>query len=328
MEKNAGQRGRKRNSKHRDKIAIVGSGLMGRGIGQVFATAGFNVGLIDLSQKVLDTAIQQISASLITVEKARLIRESPESILSRISATTDLPAGVSGSSFVIEAVFENIEAKKDVFKRVEKSTDASTIIASNTTAIPITTLASATSRPDRVIGAHFWNPAHLVEAVEVTKGERTSADTISKTVSIMKSGGKKPVVVNRDVPGQIGIRILYAMIREAVALVENGVASAEDVDNVVRQALGARLEVLGPLELADLSGVDLVESVSNILYKSLDSSIGAQRLVKHMVNVGEVGVKTGRGFYDWRKNGRSAQETIRERDAHLMKILKEENTKS
>lgn len=300
---------------------------MGRGIGQVFATAGFNITLIDLSQKVLDTAIQQISTSLGTVEKAGLLKESARSILSRISTTPDLPAGVSGSSFVIEAVFENVDAKKDVFKRVEKSTDDSTILASNTTAIPITTLANATSRPDKVVGAHFWNPAHLVAAVEVTKGEKTSADTVEKTVSILKSSGKKPVVVNRDVPGQIGIRILYAMIREATSLVENGVASAQDVDNIVKQALGGRLEVLGPLELADLSGIDLVENVSDILYKSLDSSTGPQNIVRHMVDVGELGVKTGKGFYNW-KDGRSAQETIRERDAHLIKILKEESSKN
>lgn len=328
MERNAGERGRKQNSKKGEKISVVGSGLMGRGIGQVFATSGFSVTLIDLNQKVLDTALQQISTSLATVEKAGLLKESPKSILSRISSTPDLPSGVSGSSLVIEAVFENVEAKKDVFRRVVKATEDSTIIASNTTAIPITTLASATSRPDKVVGAHFWNPAHLVAAVEVTRGEKTSDDTVERIVSILKSGGKRPVVVNRDVPGQIGIRILYAMIREATSLVENGIASPQDVDNVVKQALGGRLEILGPLELADLSGIDLVENVSDILYKTLDSSTRPQKIVKQMVDAGELGVKTGRGFYNWGTDGRSAAETIRERDAHLIKILKEQNSKS
>ena len=320
-------RGRKRNGGTGGKVAVVGSGLMGRGIGQVFATAGFSVSLIDLNQKVLDSALQQISTSLDTLEKSALLNETKKSIFSRITTTPDLSKGVSDASFVVEAVFENVEEKKDVFKRIENATGNSTIIATNTTAIPIATLAGVTARPERVIGTHFWNPPHLVPAVEVTRGERTSLDTVEKTVSLLKKVGKKPAIINRDVPGQIGIRILYAMIREATWLVENKIASPEDIDNTVKEALGARLEVLGPLELADLSGIDLVENVANILYKSLDSSKTPQPLVKRMVSSGELGVKTGKGFYNW-KNGRNAQTTIRERDAHLIKILKEQASES
>jgi 3-hydroxybutyryl-CoA dehydrogenase len=318
------KRRRKQPSVQKQKVAVVGSGLMGRGIGQVFATAGFSVTLIDLNQKVLDLAIQQISSSLSVMEKAGLLSEPKEAVLSRMATTPNLPEGVSEASFVVEAVFEDLEAKKDVFKRVEKGTSNSTIIASNTTAIPITTLGGVTSHPERVVGTHFWNPPHLVSAVEVTRGKKTSPETVEKSVSILKKAGKKPAVVNRDVPGQIGIRILYAMIREATWLVENEIASAEDIDNIVKQALGGRLEVLGPLELADLSGIDLVENVSNILYKSLDSSTAAQALVKQMVKAGELGVKTGKGFYDW-KDGRNLQDTIKARDAHLIKILKDQS---
>lgn len=302
----------------------MGSGLMGRGIGQVFASSGFTVTLIDIDQRALDSALQTISSSLSTMEKEGLLTESKKEILSRISITTALERGVSNASFVVEAVFENVDAKLDVFRRVEQNVGRSTIIASNTTAIPISTLASVTKYPERVVGSHFWNPPHLVPAVEVTKAEKTSSTTVQRTVAILEAAGKKPAVVNKDVPGQIGIRILYAMIREATSLVQNGVASASDVDNIVKQALGARLEVLGPLELADLSGVDLVESVSGILYKSLDSSSGPQKLVKDMVRSGELGIKTGKGFYNWKNDGRSVQETIKERDAHLIKYLKEE----
>jgi 3-hydroxybutyryl-CoA dehydrogenase len=297
---------------------------MGRGIGQVFASAGFNVTLVDITQKVLDNALQQISDSLAVMEKSGLVRDSKRTILSRISTIPNLPEGVKDASLVIEAVFENVEAKKEVFKKVEQSVSRSTIISSNTTAIPIKTLASVTFYPDRVVGSHFWNPPHLVPAVEVTRGDKTSSETVEKLVSVLKSVGKKPAVVNKDVPGQIGIRILYAMIREATWLVENEIASPEDVDNIVKEALGARLEVLGPLELADLSGIDLVENVSNILYKTLDSSSSPQPLVKQMVKAGELGIKTGKGFYDWRRNGKSAQETIKARDAHLIKFLKEQ----
>ncbi len=258
------------------------------------------------------------------MEKSGLLKESKKTIFSRISSTPDLSVGVKGSSFVVEAIFEDIEAKKDVFRRVERSVDETAVIASNTTAIPITTLASVTSHPERVVGVHFWNPPHLVPAVEVTRGEKTSGDTVEKTLSILRQAGKRPATVNKDVPGQIGIRILYAMIREATWLVENHIASAEDVDNIVKEALGTRLEILGPLELADLSGIDLVEHVAKILYKSLDSSTGPQLLVRHMVDAGELGVKTGKGFYDWR-DGRNAKDTIRERDAHLIKLLKEQS---
>jgi len=163
-----------------------------------------------------------------------------------------------------------------------------------------------------------------MRAVEVTRGEKTSTETVERMVSILKNAGKKPAVVNKDVPGQIGIRILYAMIREATWLVENGIASADDVDSVVKEALGTRLEVVGPLELSDLSGIDLVESVAKILYKSLDSSQGPQELVKNMVKRGELGVKSGKGFYNWKKD-RNAQETIRMRDEHLIKILREKS---
>jgi 3-hydroxybutyryl-CoA dehydrogenase len=309
-----------------EKIAVVGSGLMGRGIGQSFASAGYSVTLIDLNQKILDYALQQIETSLKVIEKAGLLKGTRETVLSNISTEPVLSKGVSGSSFVIEAVFENIDTKKDVFKRVEASVNPQTIIASNTTAIPITSLASVTTHPERVVGSHFWNPPQLMRAVEVTKGDKTSTETVEKMVSILKSAGKKPAVVNKDVPGQIGIRILYAMIRQATWLVENGVASAEDVDNVVKEALGTRLEVLGPLELSDLSGIDLVETVGNILYKSLDSSQDTQELVKNMVKRGELGVKSGKGFYDW-KNDRNAQKTMNLRDEHLIKILKEKNSK-
>ncbi len=322
MEK-SGKHSLARRGDERQKVAVVGSGLMGRGIGLVFATAGFPVTLVDLNQMVLDAALEQISTSLSTMEKSGLLKGSKKSVLARISSTPDLSKGVSEASYVVEAIFEDVNAKKDVFRRVEESVDETTIMASNTTAIPITTLAGATNHPERVVGAHFWNPPHLVPAVEVTRGEKTSPESIQKTLALLRAAGKKPAVVQKDVPGQIGIRILYAMIREATWLVENGIASPEDVDNIVKEALGGRLEILGPLELADLSGIDLVEHVANILYKSLDSSTGPQPLVKHMVDAGELGVKTGKGFYDWR-DGRNAKETIRERDAHLIKLLKQQ----
>ena len=161
-------------------------------------------------------------------------------------------------------------------------------------------------------------------AVEVVRGEKTSQQTVDRTVKLLRSIGKKPAVVQKDVPGQIGIRILYAMIREATWLVENGVATPEDIDTVVKEALGTRLEVVGPLELADLSGVDLVNNVAKGgLYKSLDSSNHPQKIIQEMVARGDVGIKSGKGFYNWKDRSKSVDATIKLRDEHLIKILRE-----
>lgn len=294
---------------------------MGRGIGQSFATGGYTVTLVDLDQKILEAALKDIRTSLGQLSAAGIVTNE-NAILDRISLESSLDKGVHGSSLVVEAIFENLAAKKDVFREVEASADAACIISTNTSSIPIASIVAAAKHPERMLGTHFWNPPQLMPAVEVVMGEETSEDTVTRALGFLKNAGKKPVVVRKDVPGQIGIRILYAMIREATWLVENHVASAADVDTAVKEALGSRLEILGPLELADLSGIDLVNSVASTLYKSLDSSPGPQKLIHDMVAKKELGVKTGRGFYDWR-NDRDPAEALQLRDQHLMNVLKE-----
>jgi len=307
-----------------EKISVVGSGLMGRGIAQSIASAGYEVAIVDLEQKILDGALKQMKSSLDQLVEAGVVEDADE-IIDRITMATDLAAGVRGSSLVIEAIYENPAAKREVFHRIEKAVDAQTIISSNTSSIPIATISEGAKHPERILGTHFWNPPQLMPAVEVVRGEATTDDVVEKAVKILRSAGKTPVVVRKDVPGQIAIRILYAMIREATWLVENDVATAEDVDIAIKEALGSRLEILGPLELADLSGVDLVNNVAKGLYKSLDSSQGPQKLIQDMIAKNELGVKTGRGFYDW-KNDRNAAETIQMRDRHLIGILKEKQS--
>jgi 3-hydroxybutyryl-CoA dehydrogenase len=247
--------------------------------------------------------------------------DSPDEILGRMKTEMDTAKATRNADFVVEAVVENLDTKKEVFSILSKSTPKECIIASNTSSLPISALASATSKPDLVVGTHFWNPPHLVQAVEVVRGEKTSDETVERTVSMLKKIGKKPAVVQKDVPGQIGIRILYAMIREATSLVEKGVATPEDVDTIVREALGTRLEVVGPLELADLSGVDLVNAVAKTVYKTLDSSHGPQPLIQKMVQEGTLGIKSGKGFYDWKTH--DPQDLIKKRDEHLIEILRE-----
>src|SRR5579872_3939263 len=238
-----------------EKISVVGSDLMGRGIAQSIASAGYEVAIVDLEQKILDGALKQMKSSLDQLVEAGVVEDADE-IIDRITMATDLAAGVRGSSLVIEAIYENPAAKREVFHRIEKAVDAQTIISSNTSSIPIATISEGAKHPERILGTHFWNPPQLMPAVEVVRGEATTDDVVEKAVKILRSAGKTPVVVRKDVPGQIAIRILYAMIREATWLVENDVATAEDVDIAIKEALGSRLEILGPLELADLSGVD------------------------------------------------------------------------
>ena len=183
-----------------------------------------DVTLIDLDQKILDEALSQIRTSLHILSTEGIVSEE-QSILNHISLESNLPKGVRGSSLVVEAIFENAQAKREVFQKVEAVWISTCIISSNTSSIPIASISAGAKSPGRMLGTHFWNPPHLMPAVEVVMGEETSDETVDKTVALLRSAGKKPVVVRKDVPGQIGIRILYAMIREATWLVENNIAS-------------------------------------------------------------------------------------------------------
>ncbi|MDG6994522.1 MAG: 3-hydroxyacyl-CoA dehydrogenase family protein [Nitrososphaerota archaeon] len=307
-----------------ENIVVIGSGLMGRGIGQAFATAGNKVTLVDLNMQILGQAKDQIRKSLDSLSSSGLLNEPVDVILGKIALETDAKKAASHATYIEEAVFENLNAKLEIFKAIDEAAEPRCVLASNTTSLPISSIAAAATRPERVIGAHFWNPPQLMAAVEVVRGEKTSQETVNRTVSLLESIGKKPAVVQKDVPGQIGIRILYAMIREATWLVENGIASPEDIDTIVKEALGTRLEVVGPLELADLSGVDLVNNVAKGgLYKSLDASTYPQKIIQDMIARGDVGIKSGKGFYNWKDGSKSVEATIKLRDEHLIKILRE-----
>lgn len=301
---------------------------MGRGISLAFAIGGHDVVMVDLDLGLLTKSLEQINSILEVMQEAGLTSESSDRITSRISLEPNSEKAVSNSDFVVEAIFENLDLKRETFRKLDAASKTDTILASNTSSLPITSIASETLHPERVVGTHFWNPPHLMPAVEVVYGEKTNDATVSETVSILRAIGKKPAVVRKDVPGQIGIRILYSMIREATHLVEAGVASPEDVDTIVKEALGTRLEVLGPLELADLSGVDLVSNVAKGLYKTLDDSVEPQKIIKDMVANGQLGIKSGKGFYDWKTGSKNADQVLKRRDAHLIKILKERRKNS
>jgi 3-hydroxyacyl-CoA dehydrogenase len=304
------------------KVTVVGAGLMGHGIAQVFAQAGYNVYLRDIKQEFLTNALNRIRENLQKLASAGVIRNSDvDATLSRIKTTLDMKEALSATDIMIEAATENLELKKQIFQEASKLSPVHTILASNTSGLPIAGLATSTDRPGKVIGTHFWNPPYLLRAVEIVKGTSTTDETVQVMRELLERVGKKPVVVKKDIPGQIGIRILYAMIREAMSLVEKDVASPEDIDTVVKEALGTRLPVVGVLELADLSGIDLVLMVSKRLFKDLDNSSEPSKFLENMVASGRTGIKSSKGFYDWTPQSIAA--TIKKRDEHLVKILKE-----
>jgi 3-hydroxyacyl-CoA dehydrogenase len=308
-------------------IGVVGAGLMGHGIAQVFAQAGYKVLLNDVNQSLLDNGLSSIEADLKKLTQYGLLSVvEAKSAFPRVSPVLDLKEVGRAADFVVEAVTENVDIKRKVFSTLDESAPPHAILASNTSGIPITLLASATRRPDKVVGTHFWNPPILLQAVEIVRGEKTSDATIQVAKELLEKVGKKPVVVNKDVPGQIGIRILYAIIREATSLVEKGVATPEDIDTVIKETLGTRFPVLGVFDLVDLSGVNILYAVSKIVYRDLDDTTEPHNIVKQMVERNELGVKTGKGFYDWSK--RYASEVIRTRDEYLIKILRERRASS
>jgi 3-hydroxyacyl-CoA dehydrogenase len=303
-------------------ITVIGAGLMGHGIAQVFAQSGYNVSLRDIKDEFLTNAMNRMKDNLTKLSSAGLVpKEEINATLARVTTTLDLKEALAGTDFVIEAATENIDLKKQIFKEADELSPRNAILATNTSGLPIVEVAHSTNRPTKVIGTHFWNPPYLLRAVEIVKGPETADETMVLTHDLLTRVGKKPVVVKKDIPGQIGIRILYAMIREAISLVEKGVASPEDIDTIVKEALGTRLPVLGVLELADLSGVDLVLMVAKRLFKDLENTTAPSKMLEEMVAEGRYGIKTSKGFYDWTPE--SIDSIVKKRDEHLLSTLKD-----
>jgi len=301
-------------------IAVLGTGTMAPAIALLCSKLGYNVSIWGRSDTSLQRAFDRLKSHLQTYRENNLIQEEQaELILSRIAGVSTLEEAVRGADFVIEAVAEDLNLKKDIFSVVDRVCQETTIIATNTSGLSITEIASATNRPEKVVGTHFWNPPHMIPLVEIVRGEKTSEETIGIAAELMTAIGKTPVIVQKDIPGFIGNRLQFALLREALFIVEQGVASIEDVDTTVKMGFGARLPITGPLESADLGGLDVYMAISKYLMPDLCQSTEVSALLVDAVESGRLGVKSGAGLYEW--TPASISRIIKAREQELMRFF-------
>lgn len=282
------------------KIAVLGAGLMGHGIAQVAAqVAKLEVNLRDINQEFLDNGMSMINNSLQKFLKKGIINEKEsKEILGRIHPVLDLEEAVADADLIVEAVPENVKLKKKVLSEADRLAKPDAILASNTSSISITELASATSRPEKFIGLHFFNPPQLMKLIEIIRGAKTSDETVTTLVEVTKKMEKEPVVVKKDCAGFIVNRILVPALNEAISLVWEGIAEPEDIDKAIMLGLNWPM---GPLRLVDYLGLDTTLSISEVLKNDLDPKYSPSPLLRQMVRAGLLGRKSGKGFYDWTK---------------------------
>ena len=304
-----------------DRVAVLGAGTMGNGIALWFAKAGLQVRMRDVKQEFLDRARQTQENSLKAMAAGGAVAEGEiVGILGRIRPTIDLAEAVRDADFVLEAVPEELELKRKTFAEIEAAAPSGIPLASNTSGISISQIAEGVKDPTRVVGMHWWNPPHVVRVIEIIRGDKTGQAAFEATRELAVRIGKKPVVCQKDVPGFLGNRILYALLREALYCYEQGIGTAEDIDTMVREAFALKLAFMGPMALLDLAGLDIYHNVAQYLNGNLCNGREVSPTVVERVRQGTLGLKTGAGFFDY--SGVNIPELMKQRGQQMAGLLR------
>ena len=304
------------------KIANIGAGTMGHAIALQFAMKGYEVNLYDHSSEGLQRGMELIKHDLQTFIDAQVVTEPAEMIRKRINTTTDLTVALKDVQFFIESIVEDEDIKKQVWQEVEQLVPDDTVLATNTSGLSPSELQSVLNHPERFVVAHFWNPAQLMPLVEVVPGKKTDEQTVTLTVQLMNRIGKHAVPLKKEALGFVGNRIQLAVLREAFHIVNEGIASPEAVDDIIKYSLGRRWNLLGPIASADLGGLDVFKNISSYLYADLANDTGTDPVLAKKVDEGQLGLKTGQGFFTW--TGDHGQEIVKNRDERLLAQLKDD----
>jgi 3-hydroxybutyryl-CoA dehydrogenase len=286
-----------------EKLSVIGAGTMGHSIALNAAWMNQSVRLYGMDDLDIDRAWSGITTKVnVLVMNDVLSSEEGKNILSNITITSKLEEALDGTTFVIEAIPEDLGLKQKFYQKLDSICSSNVILASNTSGLSPTEIAKLTQYPERVLVTHFWNPAHLIPLVEVVKGQHTSIEAIDRAMKFLRNIKKKPILVKKDIPGFVGNRLQYALFREAQFLLEEGVASMEDIDDAVTYSIGRRLPITGPFMTADLGGLDVFHAISNYLFEDLSTANKSMKSMANLVKEKNYGVKTGKGFYQWDDN--------------------------
>ena len=303
-------------------MAVLGTGMMGPGIGASLALAGHAVTLYARSAAGAQRGLEAVDRALEQLRAGGLVtRRAVQAARRRIGGATELSAAVHGATFVFESVVEDLAVKQALFAQVEGMVVADAILASNTSGLPITSIAERLRCPERAATTHFWNPPHLMPLVEIVKGGRTSEATVDRLRDLLTHAGKRVVVVRKDVPGQLGNRLLHALFREAYHIVQEGIASVEDVDVALKFGPGLRFPAYGLLEHADMVGLDMQQQIESYLFPALSAATELPPFLRELIAQGKLGAKSGVGLYDWSR--RNPAEVRAARDAFVLERLKD-----
>lgn len=298
-------------------IGVIGAGTMGAGVAEIFAKFGYTVILYNRSQEGMQRAIERIQSTVAI--KPVPIEATTDAASAQIYTTHDLSA-LADVDLISESIAENLEVKQGLFRKLDEICDTETLFTTNTSGLSISEIATAVSHPERFAGVHFFNPPEIVPAVEVIKGEATSDATCEVLIDLLNQMQKQPILVQKDVPGFVASRLQFAVVREALHLIEEGIASPADVDAIMKHGLGLRWALLGPLEIADLGGLDIFNTVGSYVAKSLSNASDSPKVLQDLVAAGKLGAKTGSGFYEY-PPGKATALTA-ERDEKLLEMLK------